>query len=168
ARWIPRGIDMFCILKDVFRIAPLVEIARSTNAEDSDASDDECSARNAILANISNDAQDQLLRTYKKILSGAPYLLELVKGGKKRATELKEILDNMQYMIDQVRSEDAAHLKKSISRYASYDSNGLEPAIFPDSKESRAKMGLNHPQLARMLCPVKHLVEYQKSPSQFV
>lgn len=74
----------------------------------------------------------------------------------------------MQYMIGQVRSEDAAHLKKSISRYASYDSNGLEPAIFPDSKESRAKMGLNHPQLARMLCPVKHLVEYQKSPSQFV
>ncbi|KAG1730881.1 hypothetical protein EDB19DRAFT_1641082 [Suillus lakei] len=74
----------------------------------------------------------------------------------------------MQYMIGQVRSEDATHLKKSISRYASYDSNGLEPAIFPDSKESHAKMGLNHPQLARMLCPIKHLMEYQKLPSQFL
>ncbi|KAG1906581.1 uncharacterized protein F5891DRAFT_941926 [Suillus fuscotomentosus] len=69
-------------------------------------------------------------------------------------------------MIGQVRSEDATHLKKSISRYTSYDSNGLEPAIFPDSKDSCTKMGLNHPQLVRMLCPVKHLVEYQKSPSQ--
>ncbi|KAG2055700.1 hypothetical protein BDR06DRAFT_881444 [Suillus hirtellus] len=72
----------------------------------------------------------------------------------------------MQYVIGQVQSEDATHLKKSILCYASYDSNGLESAIFSDSKESYAKMGLNHPQLARMLCPVKHLVEYQKSPLQ--
>jgi hypothetical protein len=25
ARWIPRGVDMFCKLTDVFRIAPLIE-----------------------------------------------------------------------------------------------------------------------------------------------
>jgi hypothetical protein len=111
-----------------------------------------------------------------------PYLLELVRGGKEEAADLNNILDNvcmyilayillkiaiqMQYMISQVWSEDLTYLKKSISHYASYDSNGLKPAIFPDSKESRAKMGLNHPQLACMLCPVKHLVEYQKLPSQ--
>jgi hypothetical protein len=75
----------------------------------------------------------------------------------------------MQYLIGQVQSEDSTHLKKSIARYAAYNpsSKGLEPPIFPDSKESRAKMGLNHPQLAQMLCPVKHLAEYQKSPSQY-
>ncbi|KAG2122310.1 hypothetical protein BD769DRAFT_1389772 [Suillus cothurnatus] len=106
-------------------------------------SDNKSSMCNAILANISNDAHDQLLCTYKKILASMPYLLELVRGGKEEAADLNNILDN--YMISQVWSEDLTYLKKSISHYASYDSNGLKPAIFPDSKESHAKMGLNHP-----------------------
>jgi hypothetical protein len=51
----------------------------------------------------------------------------------------------MPYLIGQVQSEDAAHLKRSITWYATFYSNGLEPSVFPESKESYAKMGLNHP-----------------------
>ncbi|KAG0696583.1 hypothetical protein DFH29DRAFT_879255 [Suillus ampliporus] len=144
AQWIPRGIDMFCILKDVFRITPLIEDACAQSDDDSDVDD----AHITLLANILKDTQDQILRTYKKTITSAPYLQELMKGDHKKSNELQGILDDMQYLIGQVRSEDAAHLKRSITRYATFDSKGLEPSIFPKSKELHAKMGLNHPQLA--------------------
>lgn len=46
-------------------------------------------------ASRSKDAQDQLLRTYTKTLAGAPYLRELVKGGRKKSKELAGILDDV-------------------------------------------------------------------------
>ncbi|KAG0695863.1 hypothetical protein DFH29DRAFT_782046, partial [Suillus ampliporus] len=38
----------------------------------------------------------------------------------------------------------------------------LEPPIFSDDKKSRTRMGINHPQLAAMLCPIKHLTSYNE------
>ncbi|KAG2037573.1 hypothetical protein BDR03DRAFT_863586, partial [Suillus americanus] len=72
----------------------------------------------------------------------------------------------MQTIIGQVRSEDASHLKPVIGQYAAYDPDDkdLDPPIRANNQRSRAKMGINHPQLARMLCPVKHLGEYLKDP----
>ncbi|KAG2363842.1 hypothetical protein BDR07DRAFT_1223041, partial [Suillus spraguei] len=63
-------------------------------------------------------------------------------------------------------SEDASHLKPVIGQYAAYDPDDkdLDPPIRANNQRSRAKMGINHPQLARMLCPVKHLGEYLKDP----
>ncbi|KAG2117891.1 uncharacterized protein F5147DRAFT_806552 [Suillus discolor] len=98
ARWIPRGINMFCILKDVFRIAPLIEDAHAQSDDDSDVDD----MYNTLLSNISKDTQDQILRTYKKTIAGAPYLQEFMKGDQKKSAELQEILDDMQYLIGQV------------------------------------------------------------------
>jgi hypothetical protein len=99
---------MFCVLKDVFRIAPIVKDAqRSPSDDESDAE----GSRDAQLAKCkqsfgfikliveaasrSKDAQDQLLRTYTKTLAGAPYLRELVKGGRKKSKELAGILDDV-------------------------------------------------------------------------
>lgn len=72
----------------------------------------------------------------------------------------------MQVIIGQVRSEDASHLKPVIGKYAAPnpDDKDLEPPISANNHRSRAKMGLNHPQLARMICPVKYLGEYSKDP----
>ncbi|KAG2367260.1 hypothetical protein BDR07DRAFT_1606178 [Suillus spraguei] len=149
ARWIPRGVDMFCKLTDVFRVAPLVEqreaAERADHIEDEQVKND-CEA---ILKNISKDDEAQMMRTYKKITTAAPYLLTL-----------------MQTIIGQVRSEDASHLKPVIGQYAAYDPDDkdLDPPIRANNQRSRAKMGINHPQLARMLCPVKCLGEYLKDP----
>jgi len=76
----------------------------------------------------------------------------------------------MQVVIGQVRSEDVSHLKPVIGKYAAPDPDDedLVPPISANSHKSRAKMGLNHPQLARMLCPVKHLAEYSKDPQGYV
>lgn len=72
----------------------------------------------------------------------------------------------MQIIIGQVHSEDASHLKPVIGQYAAPEPNvkGLEPPIFADTQQPHAKMGINHPQLAAMFCPVKYLVEYQEDP----
>jgi hypothetical protein len=72
----------------------------------------------------------------------------------------------MQVIIGQVCSEDASHLKPVIGQYAAYDPDDkdLDPPIRANNQWSRAKMGIHHPQLARMLCPVKHLGEYLKDP----
>jgi len=72
----------------------------------------------------------------------------------------------MQVIIGQVHSEDASHLKPVIGQYAAYDPDDkdLDPPIHANNQRSCAKMGIHHPQLARMLCPVKHLGEYLKDP----
>jgi hypothetical protein len=76
----------------------------------------------------------------------------------------------MQVVIRQVCSEDVSHLKPVIGKYAAPDPDNedLVPPISANSHKSRAKMGLNHPQLARMLCPVKHLAKYSKDPQGYV
>ncbi|KAG2033985.1 hypothetical protein BDR03DRAFT_837036, partial [Suillus americanus] len=68
--------------------------------------------------------------------------------------------------IRQVCSEDASHLKPVIGQYAAYDPDDkdLDPPICANNQWSRTKMGINHPQLTRMFCPVKHLGEYLKDP----
>jgi hypothetical protein len=48
ALWIPQGINMFRILKDVFHIAPLIEDAHAQSDDDSDVDD----AYNTLLSNM--------------------------------------------------------------------------------------------------------------------
>ncbi|KAG1907605.1 uncharacterized protein F5891DRAFT_1180621 [Suillus fuscotomentosus] len=90
----------------------------------------------------------------------APYLLTLVNGNKKKRRELEGLLTEMQMIIGQVHSEDASHLKPVIGQYAAYDPDNkdLDPPICANNQRSRTKMGINHPQLARMLCPLLMVV----------
>jgi hypothetical protein len=76
----------------------------------------------------------------------------------------------MQDVIGQICSEDASKLKPYIGCYAALDAENepLKPAIYSDNQKSRAKMGVNHPQLAAMLCPIKHLAAYCEDPKKYV
>ncbi|KAG1867620.1 hypothetical protein C8R48DRAFT_555272, partial [Suillus tomentosus] len=42
----------------------------------------------------------------------------------------------------------------------------LEPPIYADNK-SCALLGVNHPQLAAMLCPIKHAKAYHEDPKKY-
>lgn len=135
------------------------------------------------------DAQERHLRTYQRIIFSAPYLRTLIRGRHNRTkleNELNSILsevrllmieltilqylfyEKMQEIIGQIRSEDASHLKPFIGNYAVAQPGvkGLEPPIFSDNKKSRARMGVNHSQLAGMLCPVKHVNAYHANPKK--
>ncbi|KAG2156559.1 uncharacterized protein EDB93DRAFT_1062754, partial [Suillus bovinus] len=156
ARWIPWGVDLFCNLADVFQIAPLIE--QRNAAEKGDHVEDEETKIDceAILSNVPKDVEERTMHTYKKITAAAPYLLTLVNGNRKKQHELEGLLAEMQVVIGQVRSEDASHLKPVIGKYTAPDPDDkdLVLSISANSHKSHARMGLNHPQLTRMLCPV--------------
>ncbi|KAG1729308.1 uncharacterized protein EDB91DRAFT_1060011 [Suillus paluster] len=70
----------------------------------------------------------------------------------------------MQDTIKQIHSEDTSKLKPYIGHYVAVepDMKELEPSIFSNDKKSHARMGINHPQLTAMLCPIKHLTSYNE------
>ncbi|KAG1720801.1 hypothetical protein EDB19DRAFT_1646862 [Suillus lakei] len=69
----------------------------------------------------------------------------------------------MQNIINHICSEDASHLKSHMGLYAAPlpDKQVVQPVITKDSK-SYSRIGFNHPELVKMLCPVKYLVDYVK------
>ncbi|KAG1805027.1 uncharacterized protein HD556DRAFT_1437185 [Suillus plorans] len=157
ACWIPRAIDMYVVLKDTFRIGMLLE--QEESAKDGTLIEDDAAKkeRQETLEHVKKDVQERSLRTYKRILTSAPYLRTLVKGNtKKHRKELGHILSEVRKLTLQNW------------RYAALDAvnHPLTPAIYSDNQRSRAMMGVNHPQLAGMLCPIKHLVAYCKNPKK--
>ncbi|KAG1818138.1 uncharacterized protein BJ212DRAFT_1220924, partial [Suillus subaureus] len=65
-------------------------------------------------------------------------------------------------------SEDASKLKPYIGCYVALDAENelLKPAIYSDNRKLHAKMGMNHPQLTAMLCPIRHLAAYHENPQK--
>ena len=69
--------------------------------------------------------------------------------------------------IKNTRSTDASRLKALIPKYASpnpLDVTIIKPPIVVT--KSKAEMGLNHPLLARWLCPIDRLDEFDEDPAQ--
>ncbi|KAG1908346.1 uncharacterized protein F5891DRAFT_973783 [Suillus fuscotomentosus] len=84
ARWIPHAINMYVVLKDTFRIGMLLEqeeSAKDRTLIEDDAAKKECQE---TLEHVKKDVQERSLRTYKRILTSAPYLCTLVKGNTKK------------------------------------------------------------------------------------
>ncbi|KAG2154068.1 hypothetical protein DEU56DRAFT_726536, partial [Suillus clintonianus] len=167
ARWIPRAVDMFCILNDTFRIAMLMEEDQAAQASDKPEDESVKAQRKEVLSLICEDSQERHMRNFTKILAGAPYLRKLAYGSVKQHSKLLDVLTEMQGIMSQVRSDDTSHLKTCIGQYAAPrpTDEGLSPTIFTDNK-SRAKLGVNHPQLAALLCPIKHVKAFHEDPKK--
>ncbi|KAG2117699.1 hypothetical protein BD769DRAFT_1313690, partial [Suillus cothurnatus] len=167
ARWIPRAIDMFCNLNDTFRIAMLMEEEEAYKVSSRSEDEDVKAQQDQVLSHVSKDIQERHMQNYSKILLGAPYLHTLAHGNLKQQAELHAILAEMQAIMGQVCSDDTSHLKNCIAQYAAPDPSdkGLEPPIYADNK-SRALLGVNHPQLTAMLCPIKHAKAYHEDPTK--
>ncbi|KAG1854509.1 hypothetical protein F4604DRAFT_1527986, partial [Suillus subluteus] len=166
ARWIPCAIDVFCSLHDTFHIAMLMEEEEASKVSGSLEDEDVKAQRDQVLR---KDAQERYLRNYSKILLGALYLRKLAHRNLKQQTELHAILaEKMQVIMGQAHSDNASHLKNCIVQYAAPDPSdkGLEPPIYADNK-SRALLGVNHPQLTGLLCPIKHAKAYHEDPKKY-
>ncbi|KAG1721734.1 hypothetical protein EDD22DRAFT_962429 [Suillus occidentalis] len=165
ARWIPRGLDMFCDLKQAIQVSLLLE-EEAAEAEDGDETEEAHvkAARRKILDACDSITRARYMRTFEYINEHAPYLGTLI-GRKKKRDELAQLIGEMQNMINHTRSEDASRLKSRMGSYAAPnpDKELICPPITDDSK-SHAQMGFNHVQLGKLLCPAKHLVEYIKDP----
>ncbi|KAG1732695.1 uncharacterized protein EDB91DRAFT_1251737 [Suillus paluster] len=166
ARWIPRGLDMFCDLKQTIQVSLLLEQEEEAEAEDGDEAEEEHikAARSKILDACDDITRARYKRTFEYVMEHAPYLGTLI-GRRKKREELAQLIGEMQNMINHTRSEDASRLKSRMGSYAAPnpDKELICPPITDDSK-SRALMGFNHAQLGKLLCPVKYLVDYIKDP----
>ena len=72
----------------------------------------------------------------------------------------------MQGIINRTRSDDASHLRSFIGSYAAPhpEKKVIDPPIQP--RASKDRLGFNHPELARLLCPIRHLQEMINDPIQ--
>jgi hypothetical protein len=70
----------------------------------------------------------------------------------------------MQSVINRTRSDDASHLRSVIGLYAAPtpEKKVIDPPVQPRGPKDR--LGFHHPELARLLCPVRHLQEMLEDP----
>jgi len=70
----------------------------------------------------------------------------------------------MQNIINCTRSDDVSHLHPVIGSYVAPDpeKKALDPPVQPGTTKDR--LGFNHPELARLLCPIRHLQEMLDNP----
>ncbi|KAG2737697.1 hypothetical protein P692DRAFT_20669020, partial [Suillus brevipes Sb2] len=154
--------DMFCDLKQTIQVSLLLE-EEAAEAEDGDEMEE--AARRKILDAYDTLTRARYMRTFAYINEHAPYLGTLF-GRRKKRDELAQLISEMQTMINHTRSEDASRLKARMGSYAAPhpDKQLVFPPVAADDSKSRAKMGFNHTQLGKMLCPAKYLDDYSKDP----
>ncbi|KAH7891070.1 hypothetical protein F5I97DRAFT_2071506 [Phlebopus sp. FC_14] len=115
----------------------------------------------------SSESKEHTTRTYYKIIQIVPSLKANVDDPLK-STELMVISSKMNAMIRSTQSNNATRLKTYIPQYAA--PNPFKVAFNPPivSSNGRAEMGLNHPILARWLCPADQLQRFNEDPIQAV
>jgi hypothetical protein len=71
--------------------------------------------------------------------------------------------------IGGARSDDCSSLKEVGLTYAALEAgtNALAPSIAPKTTKA-ATRGFHHPVLGRLLCPAKHLVDYDDDSAESV
>ncbi|KAG1896790.1 uncharacterized protein F5891DRAFT_983207 [Suillus fuscotomentosus] len=150
---IARCIDVFCLA-----------LQQRDAAENGDLSEDEDTqaCRETRLSKISPQVQEQYKRNYARLLRLAPSLKPLL-GDPRKASELNDIIKKMDATISGTRSDDASRLKSQIGHYVAFNTKDhpIRPAIY-DGSGSRTHLGINHPVLARFLCPVRELKRFSE------
>ncbi|KIK11128.1 hypothetical protein PISMIDRAFT_123239 [Pisolithus microcarpus 441] len=74
----------------------------------------------------------------------------------------------MQQVIGRTRSDDASHLRSIISSHAvpHPDKKLVDPPV--GAKGSKGRLGFNHPELARLLCPTRSLRGLLEDSAEYV
>ncbi|KAG1846636.1 hypothetical protein F4604DRAFT_1936308 [Suillus subluteus] len=153
ARCIARCIDVFCLA-----------LQQRDAAENSELSEDEDAqvCREKRLSKISSKVQERYKRNYARLLQLTPSLKPLL-GDTQKASELNIIIKKMDATISATRSDDTSRLKSQIGHYAAFNTKDhpIRPAIY-DGSGLRTHLGINHPVLARFLCPVRELERFSE------
>lgn len=76
-----------------------------------------------------------------------------------------EVNDQLATTSNDARSEDTGSLRYAILSYIPKDlrKDKLDPPLLTD--DSKALRGFHHPMTARLLCPMRLINEFDKSPS---
>ncbi|KAG2740252.1 hypothetical protein P692DRAFT_20753714 [Suillus brevipes Sb2] len=159
-----RCIDVFCKTKQLISVG--LALQQHDAAEDVSEDKDLRATRDKRLSKMSSKTKDRYRKNYAQLLELAPSLKTLLGDDRKNA-ELNVIIKKMDTVISATRSDDTSRLKSQIGHYAAFNTkdNPIRPAIY-DGSGSRTHMGINHPVLARFLCPVRELKAFSEDADQ--
>ncbi|KAG1733553.1 hypothetical protein EDB19DRAFT_1911541 [Suillus lakei] len=159
---IARCIDVFCKTKQLINVG--LALQQHNAAENGELSEDEDTrvCHDKRLSKMSSKVRERYKRNFARLLQLSPSLKPLL-GNPHKATELNAIIKKMDATISATRSDDASRLKSQIGHYAAFNTKDhpIRPAI-SDGSGSRTHMGINHPVLARFLCPVRELKRFSE------
>ncbi|KAI6043557.1 hypothetical protein EDC04DRAFT_2600026 [Pisolithus marmoratus] len=144
ARWILHAFNMFCNLGEVIKVTLLL---KEEDAENTDEDNSEVSKRCKSFSKEYGTTQDWYQCMYHYIEDHAPYAIKLMKD-KKQPNQFDALISEVIGMYAMLYPD-----KKSLERPLG-------------SNESHSRMGFNHPKLACLLCPVKHLSSFLDNPTE--
>ncbi|KAG1789599.1 uncharacterized protein HD556DRAFT_1446826 [Suillus plorans] len=165
---ITQCVDMFCKIDKVINIGTLLKQCKLANSGDLSEDEDDASHREKRLSKLSQKTWDRYQQNYKRLLELAPGLKPLIAGSKdpKTASELRKIVQKMESAISGTRSDDSTRLKIPICDYVA--PNPAVKAVVPplhDGSGRRTHLGMNHPVLARFLCPIGEIESFNEDPT---
>ncbi|KAF8123643.1 hypothetical protein EV363DRAFT_1272524 [Boletus edulis] len=145
----------------------MIEGADKSSIGDLDEAEPAKDTRDETLSKLDPEERERFVRTYYKILQIVPSLKPVIDSNDQtKASELATITSKMNSIIRSTRSSDATRLKPHIAQYIPFNpfKSQIDPPIV--HANGRADMGLNHPVLARFLCPVDQLERYDADVEQ--
>ncbi|KAG8218888.1 hypothetical protein J3R82DRAFT_4567 [Butyriboletus roseoflavus] len=159
------NIDLWCDVDKVIKMAHLIEQVNASRSSELNEEESAHDAHKEVLSTIDQESRDLYLRSYYKIIQIVPSL-KVVIDDPNKASELTAITSKMNMTIRTTRSSDAIHLKPHITQYILFNpfKSQINPPII--NANGRADMGLNHPVLARFLCPVDQLERFDTDIEQ--
>ncbi|KAI0059026.1 hypothetical protein BV25DRAFT_1918739 [Artomyces pyxidatus] len=155
ARGIPRTIELFIGVKDAFRVA--LHMKKGTGQRSNTGSDE----IEDELSHIPASERGYYKIVYDKIVDLVPGFQAKIAA--EAGTEnFDTLISNMQAAANNARSVDTSLLKKSVQELIALPESLGPCKIQPTLKKS--ERGGNHPQLARLICPIKDLADFDQDP----
>ncbi|KAF9555025.1 hypothetical protein CPC08DRAFT_766259 [Agrocybe pediades] len=108
------------------------------------------------------------LRAYEKLKSDVPWFEVDWSYFSLRSTALSQFCTMLDKAANAARSEDIHSLREDVLHYIALTmpDERLEPHIPPRARKKDTR-GFNHIRLARLLCPVSKLGEFDKAPEKY-
>ncbi|KAF9235207.1 hypothetical protein BU15DRAFT_65043 [Melanogaster broomeanus] len=151
---------MYCNLDEVIKICLLLE-DEASDSDDDNAEDEKAkAAHRRVLQKVpfQRPRGDQKTPTCLRVLER--YLMSLLR----KKSEREKFNSLLNDAISRTREDDASHLNPVIGSYAAPqpDRKVIDPPINP--KASKDRLGFSHPELTKLLCPVRQLQTLLEDP----
>ncbi|KAG2136785.1 hypothetical protein BD769DRAFT_1664314 [Suillus cothurnatus] len=159
ARWFPLAIDPFSVLEDVFYEGMEAEFSES-RADTLDQSEE---------ASGSNSRQKELcIKQYKELVKLVPTFSDIISGFEKFPEAMDNFIHALMCAANDARSNDTGSLMREglVYMLKNPETDQFNPPLL--KQHGKVARGWNHPQTARLLCPMRMLDTFDKNPQDFM
>ncbi|KAG1733095.1 hypothetical protein EDD22DRAFT_960264 [Suillus occidentalis] len=157
AQWFPLGIDPFADLEGVLYDGMEAEFSELRDEDPVQPKDDE-----------NGREMERRVQHYKNWVKLVPTFSDTISGFEKDPVAMDNFIHTLVSAASDARSDDTGSLMREGLEYMLLDpeSSSFNPPLL--KKHGKACRGWNHPQTARLLCPVRRLEEFDADPQAFM